>query len=149
MIEEPGEVFETEDPSSPSFERKIMKKIELVFPPPSRGHGFLESPMFLIGGVPFSFRIRNVVMYDSDDMEDMDQNEALHLRLSVTHHTSYQQRISVTLKKFLGLRAEDAIIHPYQEKSLGSLNLSGKGNGKRKLELTVTLHTAKKKEWTR
>ena len=133
MIEEPREVFEIEDPAPPSIERKIMKKIELVFPPPSRGDGVLESPVILIGGVPFSFRIRDNPINSST------------LQLSVFNNSSKEQRISVTLKKVL--LAKDAVIFTHQEKFLGPLNFRGKG--KRKLEMTVTLHTKEREIWTR
>ena len=133
-------MFEIEDPTSPSIERKIMKKIELVFPPPSPGDAVLESPVILIGGVPFSFRIRDENrMYN----HPMYQYEAL--QFSIFNHSSKKQRISVTHKKVL--LAEDAVIFNHQEKSLGPLNFRGKG--KRKLEMTVTLQTKEREIWTR
>ena len=117
-----------------------MKKIELVFPPPSRGDGVLESPVILIGGVPFSFRIRDE---NSTYNHPMYEYEAL--QLSVFNNSSKEQRISVTLKKVL--LAEDTVIFNHQEKFLGPLNFKGKG--KRKLEMTVTLHTKEREIWTR
>ena len=89
-----------------------MKKIELVFPPPSRGDGVLESPVILIGGVPFSFRIRDNPMYHAFRIRDenstynhpMYEYEAL--QLSVFNNSSKEQRISVTLKKVLPWRGK-------------------------------------------
>ena len=101
MIEEPRDVFENEDPASPSIERKIMKKIELVFPPPSRRDGVLESPVILIGGVPFSFRIRDE---NSTYNHLMYEYEAL--QLFIFNNSSKGQRISVTLKKVLPWRGK-------------------------------------------
>ena len=137
MIEEPEEVFEIEDPASPSSERKIMKKIELAIPSASHREKIaissVVSPSFLVGEVPFSVRIRRI-------------SGSFCSQLYLFNQSGEGQKISVTPKKGPSL-ALACVIRPYQEKYLGLLN--NREKGKRKLKMTVTLHTEKTEGWTR
>ena len=134
-IEEPGEVFEIEDPTSPSIERKIMKNIELELPP--------APPTFLIGRVPFSVCIRRIYCSSHKDGG---------LHISLFNLSRKEQKFSVTLKKG-SLLAEDLemvlrVIGPSDKRDVilrCKKGLPEKG----KLKMIVTLHTKEREIWTR